>query len=155
EFNTDLFDETTAARMARSFQTMLRAVAADPSMTVGEIPVLDAGEEQRLLTEWTGPRAAYPLDWPVHELFDMCAAANPDRVAAVHRAEAISYAELSARSSRLARRLRGCGVDRGAFVGILDERGLDTLVAMLAILKAGGAFVPIDPGYPEDRVRYM
>jgi len=77
------------------------------------------------------------------------------RAAGVHHGHRLTYATLNARANRLARRLRALGVGRGAFVGILDERGLDFLTAMVAILKAGAAFIPIDPGYPEERVQYM
>ena len=155
EYNTDLFDDATAARMARSFETMLAAIAADPRRSVADLPVLSAFEEEEILGEGTGPRVAYPVDRPIHELFEAVSAANGDRIAAVHGRERLTYSDLSARSNRLARRLRRLGVSRGDVVGILDERGLDMLAAMLGILKAGGAFVPIDPSYPEDRVRYM
>ena len=83
------------------------------------------------------------------------AARNAARIAAVHNTARVTYGELDARSNRIAHRLRRLGVKPNDFVAILDERGLDLLAAMLGILKAGGAFVPLDPAYPSERIRYM
>jgi non-ribosomal peptide synthetase component F len=155
EFNTDLFDESTADRIVRNFQTLLREVAADPTRTLDDLPWLTDEEQRWLLEVGRGPRRAYPLDRTVHDLFEEAVARGPGRVAAVHDGRRITYAELEARANRIAHRLRGLGVRPNDFVGILDRRGPDLLAAMLGVLKSGGAFLPIDPSYPADRIRSM
>ena len=155
EYNTDLFDESTADRIVRNFQTLLRAITIDPSCRLDDLPWLTEGEQQWLLQIGRGPRRDYPLERTIHELFEEAAARYPGRVAAVHNGARITYAELDARANRIAHRLRRHGMRPNDFVGILDHRGLDVLAAMLGILKSGGAFVPIDPAYPAERIRYM
>ncbi len=155
EYNTDLFDEPTIDRFVASFQHLLQAVAADPQCHVADLPLIQADDAQALIELGTGPRISYPVDRTIHELFETAAARDPDRIAAVHNGREFRYRDLQARSSQIAHRLRGFGVKRQDIVAILDQRGLDTLAAMLGILKAGGAFLPIDAGYPRERIEFM
>ena len=112
-------------------------------------------ERTQLLDTFNATEMPYPHDRTLQTLIEEQVAGGPERIAAVHRERSITYAQLDCEAARLARRLRAMGVGRGHFVGILDERGIDFLTAMVAILKAGAAFIPIDPGYPEERVRHM
>src|SRR5262249_1669999 len=112
-------------------------------------------ERDALLGIGSGPRVAYPVDRTIHELFEEQVIVSGDRVAAVHNGAEIRYAQLNRRANQIAHRLLRYGVERGSFVGILDKRGIDFLAAILGVLKAGGAFVSLDPAYPEDRLRHM
>ncbi|HVU25273.1 MAG TPA: amino acid adenylation domain-containing protein [Opitutus sp.] len=155
EFATDLFDPPTIERLAGHFATLLAGAVAAPETPVAKLPLLTAAERTQLLDTFNATAMPYPDDRTLQALIEEQVAAGPGRIAAVHRDRRVTYAELDRAAGRLARRLRAMGVGRGHFVGILDERGLDFLTAMVAILKAGAAFIPIDPGYPEDRVRHM
>jgi amino acid adenylation domain-containing protein len=155
EYATDLFDATTVGRMAGHLQVLLAAVAAAPDTAVATLPLLTPAERGQVLDGFNATAMAYPQDQTLQALIEAQVAATPDRIAAVHHDRRLTYAQLNAEANRLARQLRALGVGRGSFVGILEERGLDFLTALVAILKAGAAFLPIDPGYPADRVRMM
>jgi amino acid adenylation domain-containing protein/non-ribosomal peptide synthase protein (TIGR01720 family) len=155
EYNIDLFEAETAARMAEHFETLLTAVAADPDVRVSDLPLLTEAERRRVLVEWNDTAADYPRGACLHQLFEAQAVATPDITALSGWGEELSYRELNERANRLAAYLRERGTGPDMLVGLLAERGVETLVGMLAILKAGGACVPIDPGYPRDRVEFM
>ncbi|HYO14087.1 MAG TPA: amino acid adenylation domain-containing protein [Thermoanaerobaculia bacterium] len=156
EHSVDLLEGATVERLLGHLENLLRAAVAEPGSRARALPMLDEAELRQLLSGFQGPRrTGYPLDQPIQRLFERQTAGTPDEIAAVCGAERLSYAELDRRAGRLAAVLRGLGVRPGTFVGILDERGLDFLVAILAILEAGGAYVPFEPGYPDDRLRYM
>ncbi|ACB75251.1 non-ribosomal peptide synthetase [Opitutus terrae] len=155
EYATDLFDPGTIERMAGHWRTLLAAAVAAPETSVAQLPLLTAAERSQLLDAFNAAQIDYPDDRTIQQLFAAQVAATPERVAVVHRERRLTYAELDALANRIAVRLRCAGVQRGDFVAILDERGVEFLAAMLAILKAGAAFIPIDPGYPEERVRHM
>ncbi len=155
EYNADLFDETTIARMARHFETLLRSAAADPSRRVAELPLMDEAESGRLLVEWNDtsrPRVAPAL---YHRLFEQQVERTPDAVALVFEQQRLTYRELNERANRLARRLRAAGVGAETRVGLFLERSFDLAVAVLATLKAGGAYVPFEPELPPSRLSYM
>ena len=154
EYNTDLFDEATIRRMLKHFAVLLDAVVTDPSVRLAALPMLTS-EERRQLFEWNNTRRDFPRDHCVHELFEEQVARTPDAVALVGGGERLTYAELNAWSNRLAHHLRACGVGAESRVGILLERSVETAVALLAILKAGGGYVAFDPSYPAERLRYM
>ena len=156
EFNTDLFEQATIERFIGHFQMVLEGIVADPAQTVGALPLLPAAELQILLHDFAGPiRENYPLNETIHGLFEAQVARTPERVAVVHNGRSLTYAALNGRANQIANRLRATGVKNNDFVGILDERGVDFLTAILGIQKAGGAYLPIDPSYPVDRVQYM
>jgi amino acid adenylation domain-containing protein len=155
EYATDLFDAGTIQRLAGHWGTLLAGAAAAPDTPVSTLPWLTGAERRQLLDEFNATAMPYPAEATVQTLFAAQVTATPARVAVVHRGARVSYAELDRRAEAIAARLRLLGFRRGEFAGILDERGIDFLAAMLAILKAGGAFIPIDPGYPEERVRHM
>jgi amino acid adenylation domain-containing protein len=156
EHSLDLLEPATVARLLGHFENLLRAAATEPDCRVRDLAMLDDAEVRHLLYEVQGPRRPdYPLDQTLQSLFARQAASTPERIAAVRGAGRMTYAELHRRAGSLAVALRKLGVRPGCFVGILEERGLDFLVAMLAIFEAGGAYVPFEPGYPEDRLLYM
>jgi amino acid adenylation domain-containing protein len=153
-FSTDLFDASTVERMLRHLETLLAAAAADPKRRLSALPLLDAAERARLSGPLQGARRAYP-GGTLGGLIAARAALAPHAVAAVHGSDRVTHAELDARSNRIARLLRNLGVARGERVGVLEERGIDFLAAVVGILKAGGAYVPFDPTYPAERIRHM
>ncbi|WP_232463551.1 non-ribosomal peptide synthetase [Tumebacillus avium] len=155
EYNTDLWDTATIERMAGHFTTLLEGLTNDPAQPVGILPMLTAAEADQLLIEWNETETDYPRDLTVHELVEQFAAMTPDAAALSFEKVTLSYRELNEQANRLARRLQKLGVERGGLVGISMERSTELIVAMLAILKAGAAFVPFDVTYPQDRLLYM
>ena len=155
EYNTDLFDAKTVARMLGHFETLLEAVVADPDARVSRLPLLTADERRRLLVEWNETREARPARPCIHQLFEEQAARTPDATALVAGQERLSYRELNERAELLARYLRGLGVGPESLVGVLLGRSARMVVALLGVLKAGGAYVPLDPTYPRERLRFM
>ncbi|MDM8560647.1 non-ribosomal peptide synthase/polyketide synthase [Candidatus Parabeggiatoa sp. HSG14] len=155
EYNTDLFDATTIVRMLAHFQTLLAGIAINPKQPISELPLLTEVEKSQLLSKWNGTRKNYPVHKSIHSLFETQVEITPNQVAAVHADQHISYIALNKRANQIAHWLRRIGIKPNDFVGILEERGIDFLAAMLGILKAGSAFLPIDPSYPDDRVQYM
>jgi amino acid adenylation domain-containing protein len=155
EYSTDLFERGTIERLGGHLRTVLEAAAARPETALAALPLLDEAERTRVLEEFNDTRRQYPRDATLPQLFAASVAAQGNRVAVSMGKEELSYAQLDARSNRLARHLRALGVERDQLVGLCVERGVDLLVAMLGIWKAGGAYVPLDPGFPMDRLAYM
>jgi len=155
EYRTDLFDATTIQQLAAHFQRLLGGVVASPGATLDRLPLLEDSERRRILVEWNATDRQYPLDSPVHELFARQAATTPAAPAVILGDRQLSYAELNRRANRLAHRLRELGVSRDVPVGVCLERSLEMMVALLGVLKAGGAFLPLDPEYPSERLQLM
>ncbi|HWK88949.1 MAG TPA: amino acid adenylation domain-containing protein, partial [Longimicrobium sp.] len=155
EYATDLFEADTAARLSRHFVALLDAVTRDPAARVGDAELLAADERARL-AEWERPRLPLP-DGPgvLHAPFEARAAAAPDAPALVLGERAMSYGEVDAAANRLARRLREAGVAAETRVGVHLDASPEGVVALLAVLKAGGVYVPLDPAYPAERLAYM
>jgi amino acid adenylation domain-containing protein len=150
----DLFDRETVERMAGHYRRLLEAAVARPGARVSTLPLLSGDERARLVAEAAGPDLSLP-DLPVHRLFEAQAARTPDAVAAEAEEGALTYAELDRRANRLAHHLRARDVGPEALVAICVHRGAPMLEAMLAALKAGGGYLPLDPDYPADRIAYM
>ncbi len=155
EYNRDLFDPTTARRLAGHLRNLLAAAVAGPETPVSRLPLLAAGERRQLLGEWNDTAAGDPGRLAVEELFAAQAARTPEAVAVTAGGSALSYRELERRAAALAGCLRAAGVGPETRVGLCVERSLALPVAMLAILEAGGAYVPLDPGYPAERLGFM
>ncbi|HEX2094412.1 MAG TPA: amino acid adenylation domain-containing protein [Longimicrobiaceae bacterium] len=155
EYRTELWEASTVDRMMEHFGVLLAGMAAWPDGRVSTIPLLAPAERRRVVEEWNDTRCEFPRDRCLHELFAEQARRTPDAPAAVSAHEVLTYAELDARATRLARSLRHLGVCPEVRVGICVERGTHFAVAVLAVLRAGGAYVPLDPAYPADRLAYL
>ncbi|WP_190127169.1 non-ribosomal peptide synthetase, partial [Streptomyces inusitatus] len=151
---TDLFDASTAEALAGRLARVLEQVAANPRARLSEISVLDEVERSRVVSEWND--TAQQVDpGLVLDFFGARVASAPDVPAVRSGADVLSYGELDVRSNRLARYLVAAGVGRERVVGLCLPRGVDMVVALLAVWKAGGTYVPLDPEYPSDRLAYM
>ncbi|MET0645255.1 MAG: amino acid adenylation domain-containing protein, partial [Pyrinomonadaceae bacterium] len=155
EYNPDLFDRDTAARMVGHLRNLLAAAAARPAARLSELPLADEDERRRSEEGSCGPRSPYPADKCLQELFEEQAQAEPGATAVVCRGELLTYSELSRRSARLARLLRSEGVRRGDLVGVCMKHSLEEVVALLGVLKAGAGYVPLDPSHPPQRHAYV
>jgi amino acid adenylation domain-containing protein/non-ribosomal peptide synthase protein (TIGR01720 family) len=155
EYDTDLFDAATMTRWLAQLGRLLAAAAEQPLRRLGELPLLSDGERQQLLVEWSDTAVERRRPGCLHQLFAVQAALTP-RAPAVHfDGRTLSYGELEARANRLARRLRAAGVGPEKLVGVLAERSLELVVGLLAVLKAGGAYLPLDPRHPAPRRRFL
>src|SRR6185295_13690793 len=154
-YATALFDEATIARHAGYLRAMLGAMVADDGQSLSRIDLLSAAERRLLVEDWNATAADYPQDQCIHELFEAQAARHPDAIALVHEDRVLSYGEFDARANRLAHHLRRLGVGPDRRVAICVERSAPMVVGLLAILKAGGGYVPLDPSYPRDRLAFM
>jgi amino acid adenylation domain-containing protein len=155
EYNTDLFDAASIARFARHYQTLLEGVVADPDCRLLDLPLLAAAEQQQLLHEWSAGRTTQPPDACIHTLFDEQAARTPNEVAFVYDGAQITYSELACRANQLAHYLQASGVGPETLVAVCLERSLELAVGALGVLKAGAAYVPLDPTYPQERIAFM
>ncbi|MEE2032334.1 non-ribosomal peptide synthase/polyketide synthase [Rhodococcus chondri] len=153
-YATDLFDEATISSFAERFVRVLEAVVADPSTLVGGIPILDADERRRVLVEWNDTARVVP-DATLVGLFGAQVARTPDAVAVVFEGVALSYGEFASRVRRLARFLVAEGVGPESLVAVGMRRSLEMLTAIYAVVEAGGAYVPVDPDQPVERVGYV
>ncbi|HEX2188729.1 MAG TPA: condensation domain-containing protein, partial [Longimicrobiaceae bacterium] len=153
-YSTELFDPATAARTVERFLRLVRAAAAHPDSRVSALPLLDDAEREQVVREWNATAADFPAT-PVHRLVAAQAARTPDATAVAAGAERLSYAGLDARADALAAHLRARGAGAESLVGVCMERSAEMVVALLATLKAGAAYVPLDPEYPAERVAYM
>ncbi|MEU0124014.1 amino acid adenylation domain-containing protein, partial [Streptomyces albidoflavus] len=158
EYATDLFDAATVELLAARLVRLLGAVVAEPDAPVGHLDLLGAGERTRILGEWSGFRAAgrgASAARPVHTFFEEQARNRPDRTALVLGEQRLTFAGLDARANALAAELVRRGVRPEQRVAVLLERSVESVVALLAVLKAGAVYVPLDTGHPADRVAYI
>jgi aspartate racemase len=155
EYNTDLFDETTIARMLRHFERLLQGIVDDPEKRLSTLPLLTDAERAQLLVQWNDTETEYGADRCIHEVFDSQVERMPNSIAVVSETERLSYVELNRRANQLAHYLRKRGVGPDERVGLCVERSNEMLVGVLGILKAGGAYLPLDPAYPLERLSFM
>ncbi|HJT56500.1 MAG TPA: amino acid adenylation domain-containing protein [Ktedonobacteraceae bacterium] len=155
EYSTDLFEESTIRRMAEHWQNLLRDIAANPEKSITRLNLVSESEGAQLLHGWSSGGPAFPQSYCLHQLFDVQAEALPDAIAAVYQDIQISYGELKRRANQLAHYLQRQGVGPEVLVGLCLEHSLEMVTAVLAVLKAGGAFLPLDPGYPQERLAFM
>jgi len=154
-YATDLFDPSTAQRMAQHWQHLLHAIVVDASQRIGDLALLDSGEQQASIDAWNPARVEFPATQSIHHLIEQQVERTPEAVAVVFDQQSLSYRQLNQRANRLAHQLIEHGVGPDVLVGLAVERSLEMLIGLLAILKAGGAYVPLDPAYPQERLAYM
>ena len=155
EYNTDLFDEATIIRMAGHLQHLLQAIIDAPDRPVGQLPLMNAAERRRLLTQWNDTHVELPQQQTIHQLIEAQADRVPDAIAVESGDQRLTYAQLDTRANRLARHLLAHGGGPGVLVGLCMERSTEMLVALLGILKSGSAYVPLDPAFPAQRLEYI
>ncbi|WP_163871168.1 AMP-binding protein, partial [Myxococcus eversor] len=148
-------DSASITRLVEHLRTLLRSALAQPSLPVSSLSMMDEAEQSRVLVEWNATTADFPADACVHQLFSAQASRTPEALAAVSDSGSLTYGQLEARSSRLASHLASLGVKPGTLVALCMERSLELPVALLGILKAGAAYVPLDPSYPRERLTFM
>ena len=153
-YSTDLFEASTMERMAGHFETMLEAIVARPELKLSRLPMLTVAEK-RQLEDWNQTDTEFPCECCMHELVEAQAARSPNATAAEHADQRLTYRELEQRANQLAHFLKKRGVGPESRVGICLRRSLELPVALLGVLKAGGACVPLDPAYPKERLAYM
>ncbi|HEV7401552.1 MAG TPA: amino acid adenylation domain-containing protein, partial [Chthoniobacteraceae bacterium] len=155
EFNTDLFDPATIERMAGHYANLLEAIVAEPARRLSEYSFIPPAERAQLLDGWNETAQPFPAEALLHRLVEAQAARSPEAVAVRTSESAVTFAELNRRANRLARHLRRLDVGPDVLVGICLERSIELVVALLATLKAGGAYLPLDPYYPRERLQFM
>jgi amino acid adenylation domain-containing protein len=147
--------EQVCRLMHTALERLVEALEVAPGRAIGSLDVLPEAERRQVVKEWNRTEAEVPRDVCAHQLFEAQVERTPHAVALVYENEEVTYAELNARANRLAHHLQDLGVGPEARVGLCVERGIEMVVAVLAVLKAGGAYMPLDPEYPEERLRYM
>ena len=154
EYSTELFELTTIDRMIQHLATLLTSAARDPDQRLRQLRMLPA-EERQLLRAWNDTAAPRPRDLLLHRLVELQVDRTPDAVAVIFEGAALTYRQLDERANRIANHLQRLGVGADSLVGLCMDRGLDLPAAMLGVLKAGAAYVPIDPSYPRERIETM
>ncbi|HEY1811411.1 MAG TPA: amino acid adenylation domain-containing protein [Kofleriaceae bacterium] len=154
QYNRDLFDAATIKRWLGAFEMLLAGAVADPEQTIGKLPILPE-DDRRQLAIWNRTELEYPRTRRVEELIFETTRRVPDRTAVTCRGRGMTYRELADRARAIAGELRATGARRGDRVGLLVERSLDMVPSLVGTLAAGTAYVPLDPGFPTDRLRFM
>ena len=151
EYDANLFEAKTVDRMVGHWQRLLEGIVASPDRRTADLPLLSDAEWQQQVVEWNATLVDFPRNRCFHELFEAQVERTPDAVALVFEQEQLTYRELNRRANRLAHHLQDSGVKPETLVALLIERSIDFVVAILAIFKAGGAFLPLDPQHPARR----
>lgn len=154
-YDAEALDGDSIGRIVRSFATFLQGIVTDTTQRIAYLPLLSEEERHKILVEWNDTRVDYPKDACIHQLFEAQVERNPDAVAVVFESQHLTYRELNRRANQVAHHLHQLGVGPEVLVGICVERSLEMVVGLLGILKAGGAFVPLDPQYPKSRLAFM
>jgi amino acid adenylation domain-containing protein len=153
-YNSDLFDRSTIERMAINFQTLLASIVAHPDRHISELSLL-GDREQQLLTDWNQTQTIYPLDRCFAQLLEEQVDRTPDAIAAIHGDDRLTYQQLNDRANRWARQLGEMGVGAETIVALMSDRNLDFLTAVIAIFKAGAAYLPLNPEHPAERMQQV
>ncbi len=154
-FNTDLFEPQTAERMLGQYKLLLQHALANPHCKLSELPTVTATERQQILKDWNRTQRDYPQSECFPQLFEAQVERTPDAVAVSIGPKTLRYGQLNARANQLARYLQTLGAKPGVTVGIGLERSIEMVVALIAVLKSGATYVPLDPEFPRDRLRFM
>ncbi len=154
EYKTDIFEEATAKRMLLHYEALLESIVENPDRRLRDMSVLTCGERRQIIEEWNQTETEYPYK-TIHELFEQQAERKPEATALEFEGERVSYRELNRRANQLAQYLIRHGAGPEDCLGISMERSVDMVVGLLAILKSGAAYVPLDPAYPKERLDFM
>lgn len=154
-YSLDIFSRSRIERMARHYENLLKAIVANPEKTIGQLPLLSAEEEAQILTVFNNTAVEYPRDKTFIGLFEDQVLQTPDHVAVRCWEAQLTYRELDDRANQLCHYLQGYGLTKEGIIGVCMDRSIPMLVSILAIFKAGGTYLPVDPDYPEDRIRYI
>ncbi|MCU0643018.1 MAG: amino acid adenylation domain-containing protein [bacterium] len=155
QYNIDLFNDATIERMIAHYQTLLTNLVANPERQLSQVPILSDQERKQVLVDWNATAKIFPEQKCIHELFEELIPTVADFPAVVFEGQQLSYRELNERSNQFAHYLQKRGVTPDTIVGICLERSFEMIVSMLAVLKAGGAFLPLDSAYPCERLSFM
>jgi amino acid adenylation domain-containing protein len=155
QYDTDLFDASTIERLTDHFERLLESAVVNPEKRISQLALLTADEERQILVEWNDTATDYPREKCAHQFFEEQAAVHPDNLAVVSEDRQMSYRELNEQANQLAHHLRALGVGRESLVGICMDRSAEMVVAILAAVKAGAAYLPLDPANPKDRLEFM
>jgi amino acid adenylation domain-containing protein len=155
EYSSALFDATSVARLGEHYLALLEGVTLDPDAAIIDVPLLRGSERHRVVVTWNRTEAPYPSESCFHELVEAQAAATPDDVALEGPDARLTYRTMNEQADILAMRLREMGVGTGAMVLLCLERSIEAVLGLLGIMKAGAVYVPVDPGYPVDRLRFI
>ncbi|MBE9029045.1 amino acid adenylation domain-containing protein [filamentous cyanobacterium LEGE 11480] len=154
-YNCDLFKPATIERLVGHFQILLNAIVADPEQTISAFPLLTAAERQQQLFEWNATQTDYPRDACIHRLFEAQVEQRPHDIAIIFKQQQLTYRQLNTKANQLADHLQSFGVRTGSLIGLCVDRSIEMIVGLLAILKLGGVYVPIDPAAPRERFAFM
>lgn len=155
DYDRSVVDDATAERVLEHLATIFESIAARPDVTVGELSMLSCDERRRVVTAWNDTAVTYPADATLVTLMSAQATLTPDATAVVAGDKRLTFAELDLRALALAHRLRALGVGPGALVAVCAERSVEMVIALVAVVKAGAAYVPLDPDYPRERLAFM
>ncbi|BFH69022.1 hypothetical protein J27TS7_06760 [Paenibacillus dendritiformis] len=155
QYNANVYDRINVEKIGRHFVHLLRQISQNPDVLIKNLSVITDAEKTEIFEIFNNTKTLYPRDKTIYELFEEQAERVPDQIAVVYEGQQLTYRELNQRANQLARTLREIGIGLDQRIGIMVERSLEMIVGIIAILKSGGAYVPIDPDYPEERIRYM
>lgn len=155
EYSTDLFHEEKIQRMVEHFKVLLRDIVAHSESNLADLNMLSSEEKTKLITMFNDTQTEYPRDKTIVELFEEQVAKTPDQVAVKFGVDQLTYWELNERANQLTHLLVSCGVKIETPIGLVLDRSLDMIIGLVASLKAGGAYLPIDPVYPKERITFM
>ncbi len=154
-YNVDLFDAPTVRRWLSHFQTLVAAIVANSAQSISELALLTDDERHQLLVQWNDTAVPFSTDYAVHKLFEMQVERVPESTAVEFEGKRLTYRELNARANQLAHHLRHLGIASDSLVGVCIERSIEMVTALLAVLKSGAGYVPLDPAYPDERLDFM
>ena len=154
-YNAELFKAESVRRMASHFRTLLQGIAAHPEARISELPLLTRAEREQLTVEWNATSRDYPTNFCLHQLLEAQVAKTPETVAVVYEGQSFTYRQLNQAADALACRLQALRVGPDALIAILSERSPELVIGMVAVLKAGGAYLPLDPAHPAERLHFI
>lgn len=155
DYNTDLFNEATVRRLFDAYQTILEGITGNQAASASTLPLLSRSQQELVFGKWNDTAVRYPTDRCLHELFEAQAAKTPDRTAIIYGHQRITYEQLNLRANWLAAEMARLDVQPGALIGIYAHRSPDMIAALLAVLKLGAAYVPMDPAWPKARLSFI